>query len=572
MRLKGVCENFILLVALGLIGLFIHLGWICYVADSEIWSVTLANHFVEEIQHYWMLTRPLFYFLLHLVQLPFDASVELILVSRVLFIINGLLIVGLTFRVARRFTGEATLGILAVVLLLSHTGFLNQGFRIRSDLLAATVGLWALDVIIAKRSAPRVLGQLSLLLLATPKAALYIIAYLAFLPQGTLARLRQKLARRPYQKMSVAVAAAGLAGLGLLWPVYDDNWNYFLNSFRGEPGMPPYFSESSFQFLSRWIERNPIFTGLFFLRIGTYLMRQRRKAFASDEQQWWHERFFYFTMANLSVMILAPEKVPFFLASFLPVFSMFAALFVDDLSALPSLWAVRSAYWRRLGMAALIGLVTAVWIHGMLFYRENAEFNNNSPQKQAIESLEEYLRDYPEASVYDIIGIRPRRATLRLFAGPNQFRFNRLTARRIGELQPDFILYVSKATFLEPELSALLASAYFNFGQGVFAKAISFPEPIKVTAKSGKTLEDALTEVFKHGAPATGRQQTLKVRDREGGLELITGTAESLISELMSRAKIWKKPVEILAVSQFLPPRTVLPSNLAAIFRFDSDF
>ena len=128
----------------------LHLGWINYISDSEFWSINLAAHYTQECLHSWVLSRFLFYFPLGVVLAFAHDSLTVIESAKILGLLNGLLLLAMTFRLAKtvgstfRATGPLISSWVAVFLLLSKTSFLNQGFRIRSDLLAGTLVVYFL--------------------------------------------------------------------------------------------------------------------------------------------------------------------------------------------------------------------------------------------------------------------------------------------------------------------------------------------------------------------------------------------------------------------------------------------
>jgi hypothetical protein len=598
-QLREIARVFVFLVGLGLAGLFIHLGFITYIADSEIWSVTLANHFPEEWRHHWVLTRPLFYLPLFLANAPFDGAFDLFIVSRVLFILNALAIAVLTYRVTVKLAAGQWPAILATVLLFSHTGFLNQGFRVRSDLIAATCVLFALNAVVDRRGPRALAWRMVLILAATPKAVFHLLPFAVYISREWLnAKARAVRESQILQFIAVIGAAAAVAVAAVLWPLYSAGFDYLIDSVSGTQGSPGYFTRESFTYLVRWVTNNPAFTTIFALRIFSFPLRVRAGAFATAEEKANHSGFYQFALLNAAVMAAAPEKVPFFLASFLPVLSVFAALFFADIAALAARMPAIPASYRRAPFVIALVAVSLQWLGALNFYERNKAENNNRSQKKAVAIIADYLAGNPGANYYDVIGILPKRASIRLFAGPNQYQWNQSASERIRELRPDFVLYVNKVGYLEPGISALLRESYMHFGQGLFARAERFANPLivpptdrtaaapsKKSAKAAKKkpgretggdgivgLHRELNAKFARLSPGNSHAWTLEIRYHSNRMDFMTGSAESLFAELEERRKAESEPILITAVSQFRPPQELLPNYLDKLFRFDTGF
>jgi len=117
-----------------LVGLF-YLAIHCFLADSEIWAVTLAKQFGEwssaniSIYHkipFYGLLRPLYFF--------FDSNQSLFVASRVVFALIGTLILLYTFKLGEVLYRDKRISWLAVVLIITSTFFVNRGFRIRGPI------------------------------------------------------------------------------------------------------------------------------------------------------------------------------------------------------------------------------------------------------------------------------------------------------------------------------------------------------------------------------------------------------------------------------------------------------
>jgi hypothetical protein len=265
------------------------------------------------------------------------------------------------------------------------------------------------------------------------------------------------------------------------------------------------------------------------------------------------------------ILLLSPEKVPFFLASYLPLFSVFIALFFQDLWDLLSL-AVSDkllAHNRKALLVGTIFLSLAAASTAARSWTSFREFNNADLQFSTIRGLEEFLAQYPGATYYDVVGTIPRRATLRLFAGPNDPWVNKNTVRILREKKPHLVFYVNKSYFLEPGFSEFLRESYFTIATSVHARWHQLPRPIPIRPRDQALARAALTEA----SAAVGRDPVEKfsalVREGKSKPRRLELTMQELF-----RPRRFAAPAQLLALSPF----TTMPENpgfLPSIIRFD---
>src|SRR5690606_37497469 len=142
----------------------------------------------EEWHYPWVFLKPLFHLVLAIFEFPFWSSVKVMLAAKAAMLVNALVIFWLCHRLTRTlvrsaesrhysaFIPEYVPPWAALVLLLANTGFINQGYRVRADLISTTLFLFALERTIAHSSRTKKASILRFLpLLATPKAIFQII-------------------------------------------------------------------------------------------------------------------------------------------------------------------------------------------------------------------------------------------------------------------------------------------------------------------------------------------------------------------------------------------------------------
>lgn len=439
MKFKNVVHAFAIYTAVLLFGLFAYLSSQVFIADSEFWSVGLGYHFISDLQHDWVYSRPLYYFLLWLSQIFYSGPTMSILAARGIFVLNTLLIGWLFLRLSEKRTGSKIYGVIAFVLLLGNTGFMNQGFRVRSDLLTSSLTLvvLALSFERTKMALWKTWVLCFLPLLATPKA---------ILNSGALIFRNFKL--HPPKRLWIWVL--GFLTLALVWLAANiNNLSFIAESLQGQDG-PRYFSRDSYLHIANQFLRNPLFWLLFFLRFA--LTKDFNKVERAD---------LAFNFILFLIMILAPEKTQFFIAGFLPLFALQAGLLLFDLS--------KSRFKASADKFILFCLIVSL-ANGGLWFMRNAEQNSNALQLKSLESLHVILQQHPEISLYDFACLLPDVCLNRRFVGPHQKRWNEVAMKSLIAKPPDVILYLRKASFIGSAIDDLLSAKYLHYGKGLFVR------------------------------------------------------------------------------------------------------
>lgn len=475
---------------LGFLG-FGFLAFHVFVADSEFWSISLGYHFFEDFKYEWVYTRPLYYFLLWLSQLEYISPSQSIWMARGLF---GLIATGLfmaLYKVQKIRDSSGFVSIFTLVLLIGNTGFLNQGFRVRSDLLASALAMLALYRITrcGKVANSTPWFWLSLPLLATPKAILQVLALGPFYIR--LADLKK------YTK--TIVIFMGIGGT-IFWYFNKGNITYLMHAFSGEWGGPAYFSRVAFFHVENQVTRNPFFWGLFVVRVWTFIFSQkiRRKTSASEWD--FENKYFLMTSMMLALVLVSVEKVQFLIAAFLPFFAMHAAMILGDLAVLKNSIFIR-------GILVSVGSVWCL-LGGGHWLMTNYEKNNNHEQAQSLDALYSFLNTREISSVADFTCLLAPLCQERHFLGPYQPKSNKDAFVIFRKTKPEVFLYLKKAKMLEPKLSEYLIWHYKPLGKGVYYRIDKPSDQLKVdqskavisqneTSRPSQSLEDRLLGVTK---------------------------------------------------------------------------
>lgn len=467
---EGLALVWCILLALISLGIFVHLAWIGYISDSEIWSVTLAKHLREEWMHPWVFTRPEFYGVLGFFELFASSAIAIFMAAKIAALLNGLLILFFAFRLAKilatpQFPSVKWIPWAALALLLANSGFFKQGYRIRSDLFGCSFTLFALGLTLRQHREVKASAMLSWFtpLLATPKAILQIIPFAVF--------------PIPRKARGLALGLLILACGGLL-VFYPGGVLYFAVTMFG-PGS----TLGSFQYVSRLLASNHIFFSLLFLRFITLSLRLADGNFYRSPEGRQHLLFAGFVLLQAVVLVFSPEKVPFFIAIYLPVASVFSALIFDDSWALIVKLAAapRRPYYQAALVSGLCLVLSFSFLGGLKEAANYAKIDSAKLEFSSIQILENYLNSFPQATYFDVVGLVPERASIRRFAGPNDPRSSEATVRWIASNPPNLIFYVEKCAFLEPGLTAILTKRYFPLRSDIFARWEYISSPITLT-------------------------------------------------------------------------------------------
>lgn len=568
-RLSNIMRDFLFMLSAVCAGVFAHLGWNGYISDSEIWSVTMAANYGQEWLSPWVVTRTPFYAWISAFVWPWEDSSQIFLAARASFIAIGLCIAGLTFCLAYKISTSWIVAGFATVLLFTHTGFINQGFRIRSDLMASLFCLWFLLIYFNRGHQSRKKSKLlfwlpfGLMLATTPKALQLLFPLALLLQKNDFARFLTKMRT---QKFKALLLAAGFLGSTITISWLINLPQYLRLSLEGGHGGPAYWSHGAFEFLFRQLHMNKIFVALLILRFMTCLTCLKLNAYATPAQKEIQLKYLKFSIGIILLMVFTPERLPFFLASLLPFLCVFTSLIFMDLSFLLPKKLV------LLRLPTLLIIASIVWTNGLSFYLKNLDRNTNRKQMAFINYIENYMSSFPKARFYDVIGLLPKKAQIRVFAGPNQESQNEKSAQWVMNQKPEFVFYVAKTRFLEPTMSRELQNYYTNFGYGIFALAHRFTPTLPITPDATTKIMETqaiFQPLFQNG---TVNDVTLEIRYVDGSVSHVRSSYDHLKKSLEDLANSTGSRAFIAAATPFPPVPQPAPGNLDALFRFDSEF
>jgi hypothetical protein len=520
-ELRKICGSLSAVACLFFLFAFYRLALVGFISDSEIWAINLAKHIHEEWLHPWVFTRPLFYGLLALFVAPADDPITIFQYAKIFGIINATAIFVLTFAISQTLCSRRWKWVtpfIAIFLLVSNGAFLNQGYRIRSDLLASTLLLLSIYLTL-KINPARWFSKVSIWLLpvlATPKALLFILPFAFF---------------KGEKKSKLLPIYTALIAAILTIVIYPQSLKYLVSLFFERNLWGSYLSRESFYYVERAIEKNTLFFSIFLFRFLFLFLRMQSAKFDSELKKEQTRFFQFFTLGSVIILIVGPEKTPFFVAAFLPVFSIFASSIFEDMEIIASNAIVPRLrnLFEKIHLAGAAICFFSLSISAHLAWTSFLKNNNKTELYETISHLNNYLQKYPKATQYDVVGLIPNRSTIREFAGPNDPVNNKNTVDRLKVFLPHIIFYVRKGILLEPELSILLREHYNHIGSGAYAKWEYFGKWLEINAKNSKIIAEFTKQKFMEVGAEPSSSVFVMLKDKKSKIWIQESTIENLL-------------------------------------------
>ena len=444
-----------------------------FFADTEIWAVAQSNLPMSEAwTHRSLLYKPLFHFLLRLASWPASTSAEGFTLARALFAAVSLVHLLVLFRILKTLLpSDRFTPILSLILCLSSYMFLSRGFRIRSDLLAEPLLLFALlrtlrhPALWAQRNKSWWLMQVSTLGLAflmTPKAALGItllIALDAFFYMGP--KTTVFLALRKHKTLTASIMAILFGYLVIQGSSYLNAASYFARGFMGPTTWNPnFFSWRSFEYVELFFRRDPLIIAL--ALTGAFYGLARSQGPVKNSAI---KLACLYALLRWTIVIAYPEKLPFYIAALLPTLGILLGVGLTHLgNMVPSKFSGSPA---KVMLSLFALCVTAVWSQDL------ASKNSNDRQREAWLEMESYFSRFPEAKIYDGFGAFYHRKQVYAFVAPGQKVYREGNLKHLILSEPDIVLYFDRAQLLGQEFTRYLDTHFRSHGHGLYVRTLA---------------------------------------------------------------------------------------------------
>lgn len=485
--------------------LFLFASFRCFWADSEAWALKISGLQGEARQNFDYWIKPAFHvFLNPMFHLSQSLNVHHMTVGRWFFAVNGLFLVGFASWLLVQQTRAKSVGWLLATLGLSSWLFLEQGYRVRSDLLAMTVFLLHLGLTLkmyetgqTKLKSVALFYLLGLLAIAiTPKIA---IVYLAFLPLGwaTFRRLKVQQGQNWFESVGL-----GILTLTTVWTLFDNRLfvstvrqirNLRSSIFDGD-GSVGVFAFYRFEHLIRSAFENPHIAILIIIK-SIWILRNRTL--------WRQSQLLSYldlgVLLTLMGLLIFPDRMPWLIASYLPLVLIFSLHYPPDVVA-----KINSKLSQRQMLATVGGvllLLMAIWKVTSLHL-----YHNSDEQRLLAVSMDEYQKIYPAVRVYDPSGMTRSLNNYHYYLGPGDIQVNYWSAELIKQSQPDIILSGQRLDWVKKLFGSEFLDAYWDpFRTGVYLRGREMPLPNQFqpsALKGYKRIEmTALVESVLQAAP-----------------------------------------------------------------------
>lgn len=441
-----------------------------------MWAATVARELFSDWGQYAFYLKPLFYLPLWT---SFQISEELALwpmqSARFLFSLNLGLIIILTGSILRRlYPDERWKVVLGALLLISSALILERGYRVRSDLMICSLYLVSIYTLLTLK--PKAFSLLAgftpaLLALLVSLNSLFFIPFLfPFIKHSRL--------RRPLWITTLCFLI--LAVLFLLGSSFLHSWKYFLESFTEQSAGLSYFSWKRFEHIVNWVFKDPHLFALFGLKIShDFVFWRKYRSFSSLKVP-------FFGYWIIFVLLIHPNRMPFFMASLLP----FLILWSLEVPLLISF--VRKHPWRKhlhTAAALLLFLLTAhMAFHSWRIF----DSSTNSVQRNFMTELGRQIPKDKSLRIWDPVGVLPFHPSYLWYLGPSQEKENRFLYEIFQQVQPKLLITTQRTTWMPREFYEDLASSYIQIHEGLYLRIFTqTTEPV-----SEMQVEDLLGEIF----------------------------------------------------------------------------
>lgn len=461
------CNFAITCIFLAILG---YIGVSCYISDSEFWAITQAkelfNSATDQIGLYYKIP---FYLLLNLPHILANNNTDVIIFSRVIFIVISWLVVVCTYHLALEVIKSRRGAFACIFLLISTTYYAAHSIRVRSDILSGLFFLCLLGIILYTKRRNWVFGRWTLLLfcglsfllmLTTPKSIFFglIIFFILLWQRQFIADSMRPAMNRlflclllPIGVLIVSVAIAATFGHQGLYQAYVSALDFFKNNFL--VGFTDFYSLKVFAIY------NPLYSMVFVLTIiwgAKEVFFQIRNKLAPEAR---HFIFLANIMACIIMSVYSP-RLQFFIAAWLPLTTLQVTIYLYGLTVRFRL--------KKIFLSGVIFYCFLMSVFSMWFVVKNV---NNFTQLEVVQKLEKYLEAVPDAKYYDSIGLLPLRHQDYVYISPFDGKYNE-HAQRIIKNSPDIIVMSARVTLVLDRINKFLLENYIEIGRDFWVKKI----------------------------------------------------------------------------------------------------
>ncbi|MEO0335210.1 MAG: hypothetical protein AAF202_02380 [Pseudomonadota bacterium] len=472
---------------------FLLLAVLCFWADSEAWPVKVASLEGHHRSFYDYAIKPLYLFVLSpFVDLASLLGVYHMDLARLAFALNGLLIAYLGQRLVRKLTKSEVLSFAYVVVLLTSSLFLERGFRVRSDHLGTLIILFCLSVVFSPRFRDNtklfvILGLGLFAFLATPKSLLVFLCFLPFLWRALALNLKTREGfdwfLTAWGCLFVLVAVLGLFGGGS----FQHLWSYAVGLLKANPGDLHPLSVERLQYVFQFFMRNPLVSVLIAIKVISICVPRWHEGRSAI-----HRGLDFSLLLIFFVVLIYPNRLPFFLASLLPLVLLILFSLDPDERAASLLRDPTSVLKRALLFGMGVHIAFGLWTSQKIY-----RTNSNLAQRRFVALYSPYLTSAKDAKVYDPSGLIPNKNVYHYYLGPGQVIENRNIAYKLQTEGFDIVFLGQRIAWIFTEFTPLFMNATMIFPPGLIVSGHSFSGGIEEGAISARDILDQIDQI--HG-------------------------------------------------------------------------
>ncbi len=364
--------------------------------------------------------------------------------------LSWLFSVGLVFSTSRLLHDRYKTPLL-ILTILSPVVVLNLT-KVRSDLFSVAVALLTLQWLLISELSQRkkiltfFLGCTATLLLTPKSFDLYLILIFAlFQPWPTSPALVRLTLIAVLSPIAGALVPLLLFSRETLYRLF----HYASDSYKSSD----FFAPTNWLYVYDLIQTAPIVTGIVTIGLASASWNYRRLS-------WKMRPLFWGAVASLCYVLLAPQKLPFLLASRLPIWVLGASAGLQFCSF---------KTLRQQQVAGALAVITAIGISTVLWIRSPFQHFEMSAQQEAYLKLDRYLEELEPPSYWDAIGLFPKRNRLFHYPSPGDSS-NDDVFQSIIESNPSLILKMSKTNLLGPAFENWLRQHYAETGINIWIR------------------------------------------------------------------------------------------------------
>ncbi len=444
---KPLAENdFVFFSTFIIIGFLLFItGLESFISSSEFWSIFISkNLFTGNVKWDAVYLKPVFHLLLSLIY-AFDLNdFYHIIAAKVLFAINGVLQFVLVFKILELIYKMRLLNLFLACFIISAPYFISHMFQVRSDQLALTAFLFLVSLSLKKDDDTRRL-QLVIACIFPLIAFKHIYFLVLALPVVPL---------KPYfenwkKKTFLSKVIPGLLVVNfIVWVLDKGNpaLHYFLNSYDS--------TLFSWRLLLTWAKTEWFYIYFSFL---PFLFKDFRNYLKIKKLE-------YLLVIQLSIVFILffhSQKLPFFIASFLPVLYLTIAIFCQYLNEKKLI-----AYKIVLPILVLGGSHSIY--QATKYYHV---FSLNNPQLIAIDRISNIITKN-NMTYLDGMGILPRGKNVGCFVSPEDEIATRTCNQYLNQHLPDAIIVTNRLMGFPFDFTKLEEMGYVTVGPNLYIRHV----------------------------------------------------------------------------------------------------